>query len=74
MEEEMHQIKELGTRVLIQRQADANVVDGKWVDKLKRDAKGEITRYKAWLVSQRFTWHVLAVDYIRSPVFMFMDS
>jgi hypothetical protein len=63
MEEEMRRIKELGTWVLVPKPAEVNVVGCKWVYKLKRDAKGNITRYKARLVAQGFT-QVPGVDYV----------
>jgi hypothetical protein len=63
MEEEMCCIKELSTWTLVPKPTDANVVGCKWVYKLKRDAKGDITRYKARLVALGFT-QVPRVDYV----------
>jgi len=39
-----------------------NIVSSKWVFKIKRNAAGEIDKYKAWLVAQGFT-QVLGMDY-----------
>ena len=63
MEEEMHCIKELGTWDLVLKPADTNIVSCKWVYKLKRNQKGEVSRYKARLVAQGFT-RVPGVDYV----------
>ena len=63
MEEEMCRIKELGTWDLVPKPADTNIVGCKWVYKVKRDNKGEVSRYKARLVAQGFT-QVPGVDYI----------
>ena len=41
---------------------DANIVGSKWVLKVKRDANGNINRYKAGLVAQGYS-QVKGVDY-----------
>ena len=73
MEEEMCHIKELGTWELVLRPAEGNVVRCKWVYKLKRDEKGQVSRYKARLVAQGFT-QVPRVDYVDTftPVVKFL--
>ena len=73
MEEEMCHIKELGTWDLVLKPTDTNIVGCKWVYKLKRDQKGEVSRYKARLVAQGFT-QVPGVDYIDTfaPVAKFL--
>ena len=63
MEEEMRRIDELGTWELVLMPAEGNVVGCKWVYKVKRDQKGEVSRYKARLVAQGFT-QVPGVDYV----------
>nr|GEV38498.1 hypothetical protein [Tanacetum cinerariifolium] len=39
---------------LVPRASNTNVVDGKWVYRLKQDKNGDITRYKARLVAKGF--------------------
>jgi hypothetical protein len=63
MEEEMRCITELGTWELVLKPADMNIIGCKWVYKVKRDQKGNVSRYKARLVAQGFT-QVPGVDYI----------
>ena len=63
MEEEMCHIKELGMWELVPRPTEGNIVRCKWVYKLKRDEKGQDSRYKARLVAQGFT-QVPGVDYV----------
>jgi len=41
---------------------NTNIVSSKWVFKIKRNAAGEIDKYKARLIAQGFT-QVLGVDY-----------
>lgn len=43
-----------GTWSLVPRTTNINVVDCKWVYKLKKDQTGAITRYKAQLVAKGF--------------------
>jgi hypothetical protein len=43
--------------------AGRELVDSKWVFKLKRDANGQIRRYKARLVARGFTQEKSRVDY-----------
>ena len=63
MEEEMRRIDELGTWELVLMPSESNVVGCKWVYKVKRDQKGDVSRYKARLVAQGFT-QVPGVDYV----------
>jgi hypothetical protein len=63
--EEMHRINELGTWELVLKPADMNIVGCKWVYKVKRDQKGDVSRYKARLVAQGFT-QVPGVDYVNT--------
>lgn len=54
-----------GTWRLVKRPPNTNVVDSKWVLKIKKNAAGEIDKYKAKLVAIGFT-QIYGVDY--SPV------
>ena len=63
MQEEIRRIAELRTWVLVPKPEAVNVVGCKWVYKVKRDQKGEVSRYKARLVAQGFT-QVPGVDYV----------
>lgn len=51
-----------GTWCVVERPASANVVDLKWVLHVKKNAAGEIDKYKARLVARGFT-QVYGVDY-----------
>lgn len=50
------------------RQAGHNVVGSKWVFRMKRDARGEVTGYRARLVAQGFT-QVEGVDYFADDTY-----
>ncbi|XP_044182009.1 uncharacterized mitochondrial protein AtMg00820-like [Acropora millepora] len=57
------------TRELVPPPLDANIVGSKWVLKVKRDANGNINRYKAGLVAQGYS-QTQGIDYeeVFSPV------
>ncbi|GJV98077.1 putative RNA-directed DNA polymerase [Tanacetum coccineum] len=54
MKEEYDALMKNGTWSLVPRASNTNVVDGKWVYRLKRDKNGAITRYKARFVAKGF--------------------
>ncbi|KAJ9553489.1 hypothetical protein OSB04_017534 [Centaurea solstitialis] len=54
MAEEYSALMRNGTWTLVPRVPNSNVVDSKWVYKLKRDQTGAIKRYKARLVARGF--------------------
>ncbi|PPQ72971.1 hypothetical protein CVT26_014516, partial [Gymnopilus dilepis] len=51
-----------GTWRIVKRPENANVVDSKWVLRIKKNAAGEIDKYKARLVARGFT-QVYGIDY-----------
>ncbi|GJU46729.1 reverse transcriptase domain-containing protein [Tanacetum coccineum] len=52
MKEEYDALIKNGAWSLVPRASNTNVVDGKWVSKLKRDKNGAITHYKARFVAK----------------------
>nr|GEW20723.1 serine/threonine-protein kinase TOR isoform X2 [Tanacetum cinerariifolium] len=54
MKEEYDALMKNGTWSLVPRASHTNVVDGKWVYRLKQDKNGTITRYKARFVAKGF--------------------
>jgi hypothetical protein len=64
-----------GTWELVEKPKDAKVVGSKWVFKAKKDAVGEITRFKARLVTKGFS-QVASVNYYKmfTPVATFASS
>ena len=55
MEEELRTLKEARTWEVVDMPKDANVVGLKWVFRAKKDAAGNMVRYKAQLVAQGFS-------------------
>jgi hypothetical protein len=62
MSEEYQALMRNGTWTLVPPVSNANVVDCKWVYKLKQDQHGNITRYKACLVAKGFNQQA-GIDY-----------
>jgi hypothetical protein len=62
MDEERKALETHGTWELVEPPIGANIVGCRWVYALKRDAAGNIVRYKARLVAQRFS-QIPGVDY-----------
>jgi hypothetical protein len=60
--EELEMLKKTGTWELTERPPNVNVVGSKWVFRAKKDAAGNVVRYKARLVAQGFS-QVPGVDY-----------
>src|SRR6202522_3179690 len=69
IQEELVTLKAAGTWEIVDAPKGVNVVGSKWVIRAKKDAAGNIIRYKARLVAQGFS-QVPGVDYfdIFSPV------
>ena len=59
---EFQNLKMNSTLELVERPSGGNVVDSKWVFQIKKNAAGEIEKYKAHLVARGFT-QVYRVDY-----------
>jgi hypothetical protein len=55
IKEELATLKKAGTWRLKEAPPEANVISSKWVFKIKKDAMGNITCYKAQLVAQGFS-------------------
>jgi hypothetical protein len=59
---ELKSLDEACTWDIVSQPKNTNIVSSKWVFKIKRNAAGEIDKYKARLVARGFT-QVLGVDY-----------
>lgn len=62
IKKELNSLKATGTYELVKRPEGTNVVDSKWVLKIKKNSAGEIEKYKARLVARGFT-QIYGVDY-----------
>ena len=62
IQEELKNLQEAGTWIIVERPEGRNIVKNKWVFRIKKDAAGKIERYKARLVAKGFT-QVFGVDY-----------
>jgi len=62
MEAELRNLEASKTWSIVDRPTNANVVSSKWVFRIKKNAAGEIEKYKARLVARGFT-QVHGVDY-----------
>jgi hypothetical protein len=52
---ELNSLKAAGTWELVERPSITNIVDSKWVFRVKKDAEGNIAKWKARLVARGFT-------------------
>jgi hypothetical protein len=59
---ELDSLKSFGTWELVKRPKDTNVVDSKWVLKIKKNSAGEVEKYKARLVAKGFM-QIYGIDY-----------
>jgi hypothetical protein len=59
---ELDALKSAQTWTIVERPPNRNVVDSKWVFRLKKDSEGRIEKYKARLVAKGFT-QVEGIDY-----------
>ena len=62
IEEELTMLHATGTWILENAPPTVNVIESKWVFKVKKDVSGNVVRYKAQLVVQGFS-QVLGIDY-----------
>ena len=62
IEEELATLKDAGTWEVVDAPKGVNIVGSKWVFRAKKDAAGNVVRYKAHLVAQGFS-QVPGVDY-----------
>ena len=71
MQEELNTLNKMGTYEMIPRELlppDANIVDCRYVYKIKYNSAGEIARYKARLVARGFTQRP-GIDYDETEVY-----
>ena len=59
---ELNSLEKSGTWRLVERPPGANIVDCRWVLRIKKNAAGEVEKYKARLVAKDFT-QIYGVDY-----------
>jgi len=55
MQEELDLLRDQNVWTIVPEPKDRNIVGCRWVYKIKRDATGNITQYKARLVAQGFS-------------------
>lgn len=55
MKEEIDALHKQGTQLLVPNPGDKNIIESKWVYKIKRNLNGTMGRYKARLVAQGFS-------------------
>lgn len=61
---ELDSLTSNGTWHLVERPTSGNVVDSKWVLRIKKNSAGEVDKYKARLVARGFT-QIYGVDYYK---------
>ena len=59
---ELEGLEKTGTWELVEWPSDTNVVNNQWVLRMKKNAAGEIEKYKAHLVAKGFT-QIYGIDY-----------
>ena len=66
---ELKGLNDSGTWHLVKHPPDMNMVDSKWVFRIKKNAAGKVDKYKVQLVARGFT-QIYGVDYYEmySPV------
>jgi hypothetical protein len=72
IQSELDHLKQKGTWQLVEKQMDAVPISNKWVLTKKQDKKGNVVKYKAWLVARGFTQQPgLDYDETFSPIVRF---
>lgn len=62
---ELDSLEKMGTWQLVKRPPGTNLVDSKWVLRIKKNSAGKIDKYKARLVARGFT-QIYGVDYYKT--------
>ena len=62
IQKELDSLKKTGTWELVERPPNANIVNSRWVLRIKKNAVGEVEKYKACLVAKGFT-QIYGIDY-----------
>ena len=62
MDEELKSLKENDVWDVIPKPVETKIVASRWVYEVKQNAQGEVERYKAQLVANRFS-HIHGQDY-----------
>ena len=62
---ELENLKAAGIWEIVERPEGINVVDSKWVFRMKKDAKGKVIKWKARLVARGFT-QIYGVNYFET--------
>ena len=65
IEDELGSLRAAGTWEVVERPCHTNVIDLKWVFRVKKDEKGNIVKWKARLVARGFT-QIYGVDYFET--------
>ena len=62
---ELNNLSKTGTWELVKHPPGMNVIDSKWVLRIKKNSAGEIEKYKARLVARGFT-QIYSIDYYKN--------
>ena len=62
---ELNSLEKNGTWHLVKRPPNTNIVDSRWVLKIKKNTAGEVDKYKARLVAKGFT-QIYGIDYYKT--------
>ena len=62
VKKELKSLKKMGTWRLVRRPLNTNIVNSKWVLRIKKNSAGKIDKYKAQLVARGFT-QIYGINY-----------
>ena len=65
IQKELNRLENSGTYRLVKQPPDTNIVNLKWVFRIKLNAAGEVDKYKARLVARGFT-QIYGIDYYKT--------